>query len=151
MNAGAVPDGDHVARYCRPLAVPKGKVTSQAFYLRPETEAQAEEKYLSVNWLEYFGDRDKKIAMRHVRSAFEKTFDPSEKGRYAILQVSRIIDLGAQLNPPRPMSVMHLPNPDNPCHSGIFGYAAAETGVAVNLLLLVEPDDIVAGVEKQEE
>ena len=151
MNERAVPEDDHVARYCRPLAVRKGKVTSRAFLLRQETEKQPEEEYLSVNWLEYFGDRDKKIAMRHVRSAFEQNFHTSENGRYAILKVRRILDLGIQLNPPRQMSVMHLPRPDNPCHSGILGYTASETSVAVKLLLLVDPDDFVSGVQEQEE
>lgn len=47
----ALPDTDHVSRYCKPSTVGEdGLPTEQAFSLRPG------EDHLSVNWLEYLGD-----------------------------------------------------------------------------------------------
>ncbi|MCY3941135.1 MAG: hypothetical protein OXG29_08685 [Gammaproteobacteria bacterium] len=151
MNEQVIPNDDHVARYCRPATVPKGKLAATVFFLRKATATRPEEKYLSVSWLEYFGERDKELAMKQVRSVFEENFGTSESGRYAILNAGEIINFGAQLRPARQMKVLHKPKTGYCCHAGIFGYTAAEIGIAAKLLLLVKQENIVAGLNEQEE
>ena len=151
MSEQPLSDTDHVARYCRPATVPKGRLTAAAFFLRPASETRAEEKYLSVSWLEYFGDRDKEVAMKHVRSVVENNMDTTSNGRYAVMNVGEIIEFGASLQPPRQMKVLHLPMKDYCCHSGVFGYTAAEKGIAAKLSLLVKPEQILPGLNKEKE
>jgi len=43
-------DLDHITRYCKPSVILHGLPSSDAFLLRDK------EKYLSVNWLEFYGN-----------------------------------------------------------------------------------------------
>ena len=57
MRGDALPDADHVSRYCKPSTVQDGKVQPNAFFFRDG------EDYLSVNWLEYL----KTLGLGHIR------------------------------------------------------------------------------------
>ena len=46
MKGEAIPDSDHVGRYCGARTVDNGEISAAAFMLRNT------EEYLSVNWLE---------------------------------------------------------------------------------------------------
>ncbi len=48
-----ISDSDHVSRHVGGSKIDNGRITAAAFELKPG------EKYLSVNWLEFFGDSDR--------------------------------------------------------------------------------------------
>ena len=149
MNQKSIPNDNHVARYCRPATVRNGKLSAAAFFLRESSDTRPEEEYLSVSWIEYFGERDQDVAMTQVRSVVEKNFGTSAKGRYAVLNVGEIVNVGAQSRPVRQLSVLHKPRTGYGCHAGVVGYRAAEKGIAVKLSLLVKPKDILPGLNDE--
>ena len=89
--------------------------------------------------------------MKLVRNVVDENFGTSENGRYAVLNVGEIINFGARLRPARQMSVLHKPKTGYYCHAGVFGYTAAEKGIAAKLSLLVKPENILPGLNKEEE
>ena len=132
MCAVALPDGDHVSRYCKPSAVAQnGLPMAAAFELRPG------EDYLSVNWLEYFGAPSVDAAGESVRNAFRaKDFSLSPNGRFAVLNVGTIKSAisGAVADTAR---VEHLPVDNDESHSGVLGYTPDDLAVAVAIRELV--------------
>ena len=86
MCAVALPDDDHVSRYCKPSAIARdGLPLAAAFELRPG------EDYLSVNWLEYFGASNFDAAIESVRNAFHaKGFRLKPNGRLAVLNIGTV-------------------------------------------------------------
>ena len=84
MRGGPLPDDDHTARYCKPTVIDdNGMPMTSAFVLRDG------EDFLSINWLEYFGDRDLSSATQCVRDAFrDKDYTLRPNGRFAVLNVS---------------------------------------------------------------
>lgn len=98
----ALPDTDHVSRYCKPSAVDEeGLPTEQAFSLRQG------EDHLSVNWLEYFGEPSLEMAVDGVRQAFrEKGYQVARTGRFAVLSVRVAKEAGARGD--RLLSIEHL-------------------------------------------
>ena len=126
MCAVALPDDDHVSRYCKPSAIARdGLPLAAAFELRPG------EDYLSVNWLEYFGASNFDAAIESVRNAFHaKGFRLKPNGRLAVLNIGTVKAAvsGVVAGTVR---VEHLPVDDDESHSGVFGYTADDLAVAV--------------------
>ena len=131
-----LPDGDHVARYCKPSTVDeRGYPLANAFALR------AGEDHLSVNWLEYF-DPHPEVAIHQVRETLRaKGFELRPNGRFALLDVAAVKttvkrSLGLRLH------VNHLPHEHDPSHAGVLGYTDADLMVAAEIRSLVGPDDM---------
>ncbi len=134
-------EDDHLSRYCKPTAVGRdGLPTAAAFELRPN------EDHLSVNWLEYFGSRDLGTAVERVREAFRrKGYQLRRNGRFAVVGVGAAKTAVAEAVG-RPGRVEHLPLSDDESHAGIFGYAADDLAVAVELRARVRREQVYPAV-----
>ena len=101
-----------------------------------------DEDYLSVNWLEYFGETELSATVERVRGVFHsKGFTLRPNGRFAVLNVGAA-KTGAHEAVKRTLSINHLPCSDDPSHSGILGYSSEDLAVAVELAALVTPQDV---------
>lgn len=129
----------HVARYCKPLCVgTDGLPLACAFELRPERD----EKYLSVNWLEYYNESELAIAVDCVRQAFlNKGFRPARSGRFAVLQINQMKSVISSLGS-KPFRVKYLPTAKDRSHTGIFGYTAADNSTALKISELACAEDM---------
>lgn len=135
MGADLLPDGDHVARYCKPSAVGQnGLPMPAAFELRPKKE-----DYLSVNWLEFLDASDLEAALAQVRTVFRKKgYGVRPNGRFAALQVGEVKAAVSVIT--GTARVEHRRRDDDESHSGVFGYAADDFAVAVEIASLVDPE-----------
>lgn len=87
------------------------------------------EKYLSVNWLEYFGEADLGDAIEQVREVFRrKDYKVKSNGRFAVLEVGAAQAVGDTL------SIKHLPSINDESHAGIFGDITSATATALAML-----------------
>ena len=113
MKGDLLPDEHHVARYCKPKTIDEnGRPNPEAFQRRPG------EEYPSVSWLEFFSEPSQSARMQHVRKAFEKKgYRTAASGQFAVLSVADMNGIDEC-----DLSVEHRPCPDDPSHSGIFGY-----------------------------
>ncbi len=132
----ALPDTDHVSRYCKPSAVDEdGLPTEQAFSLRQG------EDHLSVNWLEYFGQPSLEKAVKGVRQAFrEKGYQVARSGRFAVLNVRAAKEAGERGN--RLLAIERMPTAEDPSHAGISGYENNNLTVRLALAQLVTFQDV---------
>lgn len=127
----SLPDDDHVSRYCRPSNIEDGIPTTAAFLPR------SGEEYLSVNWLEYFGEVTLDAAVEGIRAVFsEKGYRVSRNGRFAALNVGEV-KTAVEEATGRAVSVDYLPLVDDPSHSGIRGYTSDDLAIAVELANLL--------------
>ena len=139
MTSDPLPDADHVARYCRPSTVAGGMPTTGAFTLR------AEEDYLSVNWLEYFGAADVRTAVQLTGAAVARQLELRANGRLAVLNVGAARhaiahDAGSGLR------IEHMPTDADPSHSAMFADGAHRTRIAVELVALISSEDVFPAV-----
>lgn len=87
------------------------------------------ERYLSVNWLEYFDKADVGDAIEQVREAFRrKAYKVKSNGRFAVLEVGATKAIGATLY------IKHLPSINDESHAGIFGNLTSDTATALAML-----------------
>ena len=113
MKGEPLPDQDHISRYCAPKTAPDGKPTGASFMLRPI------DPFLSVNWMEYFGDIGQDAQINKIRESIELSLAAS--GSFAVLNVGAILDQ-VQRNSEIQLDVLYEPTPGDPSHSGIHGY-----------------------------
>ena len=136
MTNPSLPDEDHVSRYCKPSTVEHRMPMSAAFIPRPS------EEYLSVNWLEYFGEPTLDSAIDKVRAVFSKKgYTVARNGRFAALNIGaakRAVpkDMGLTLR------INHIPLDDDQSHAGILGYTSNDLVVAVELVALLTQQDV---------
>jgi len=121
MRGDPLPDQDHISRYCAPKTAPDGQPTGASFMLRQD------QKFLSVNWMEYFGDIDIDAQINKIREYIELSLAAS--GLFAVLNVGEIIDQ-VQRNSERQLAVLYEPTPGDPSHSGVYGYRYEDDLVA---------------------
>lgn len=76
--------GDHVSRYCSFTQHIGGRPLPAAFEIRDA------EKFLSVNWIEYFNVDGLEDGMRMVREEFRKHHGMTGNGRFAVLNVGDV-------------------------------------------------------------
>lgn len=117
MNGGPIPRQDHISRYASAMkCTEEGEVTGVAFMLRKDRN----EKYLSVNWLEFFNLCDRNAEIDAVRKALR--IKPGANAKIAVMNVGKTVEyIKANSPDSRLLSVVHQPNKDNPSHCGIFG------------------------------
>lgn len=100
------------------------------------------EDHLSVNWLERLNGQDLASAISQVRTVLQRrAYRLRPNGRFAILGVDAAKDAVSE-NLDIALRIEHLPLEDDESHAGIFGYAAADIAVAVELALLIADEDI---------
>ncbi len=140
MKDDPLPDDGHVARSCTPSRVEDELPLPAAF------ERKADEEYLSVNWLQYWGQTvPREVALARVRKGLSTRLTLRPNGRLALLNVGAAknaidewIDGGS--------SITHQPKPGNESHSGVFGFSATDFEVATALANLVGAKDVVAAI-----
>ena len=131
-----LPDEDHVSRYCNPSAVEGGLPMASAFIPRRG------EEYLSVNWLEYFGESNLTAAVERVREVFRvKRYRVRQNGRFAMLNVGAA-RTAAHEGVDRALSIKRLPVDNDRSHAAIRGYGSDDLAVAVELVALVTRQDV---------
>ena len=136
MTNPLLPDDDHVSRYCRPSTVEYGIPTTAAFLPR------SGEEYLSVNWLEYFGEPTLVTAVERIRAVFsEKGYRVSRNGRFAVLNIGDA-KTAVEEATGRAVNFDYLPLDDDPSHAGIRGYTADDLAIAVELAALLIPQNV---------
>ena len=84
MKGQAVPDSDHVARYCKPTTIDEGEIQATAFMLREG------EEYLSVNWLEELKSPSRASQIRDLQELYTKKLKVGSTARIAILNVGTL-------------------------------------------------------------
>ena len=138
---GELPARDSVARYCRPRAVlSDGRPARAAFMLRPG------EAYLSANWLEYFHADDRPAQLDGVRRALAgKGFRMSRAARFAVLNVGVAVDACRDLVE-APIRFIALGEPQDPSHTGIYGYTVHDAAVAAALAGAVVADGVYPAI-----
>ena len=112
MNNRPLPDNDHISRYCASHRTwaQNGMLLPAAFLPRKG------ERYLSVNWLEYFDKADLGDAIEEVREVFRrKGYKVKSNGRFAVLEIGAAKAAGDTL------SIKHLPSINDESHAGILG------------------------------
>ena len=115
-----LPDGDHVARYCRRGGLDdNGEITPGAFMLRKSTQTKPPEDYLSVSWLECIGAAGLEACISALRQTHPMT--RKEGDLFAVLNVKETRDhVHNRSADQRWLRFLHLPLPDSEPHSGIF-------------------------------
>jgi hypothetical protein len=117
MKGQAVPDSDHVARYCKASTVENGEIQATAFMLREG------EEYLSVNWLEALSRSDRTSEIRELQDLYARKLNRvGAAARIAILNVGALrTKVERESQDMRLLRVLHEPIiPDDPSHAGIY-------------------------------
>jgi len=119
MKGQAIPDSDHVGRYCKASTVENGEISAAAFMMR-ETE-----EYLSVNWLEELNRSDRTIQIRDLQSLYATKLRVGTAAQIAVLNVGALRAKVERESPDsRLLRVLHEPEePDDPSHAGIYEIA----------------------------
>jgi hypothetical protein len=121
MSDKLIPDSDHVGRLVKGAAIGEsGAVSGVAFRLRIR-DGKLEE-YISVNWLEKIASGRPQQLEFLRRTYREKGFTVRSTYRIGVLNVGELKAKSAPATVGRDtVSVRHLPEQNDPSHSGIFG------------------------------
>ena len=124
MKGDHLPDSDHVVRYCPGSKLAEdGTPLATAFYLRRN------EKYLSVEWLEYLQLHVKEDPVRKVASIFKEKLNVGSTARMAILNVGNMCH-HVKTQTALTIRVLHEPGKNDPAHAGIHDTAQDEMIIA---------------------
>ena len=117
MKGDPVPEEDHISRYCSATrCTERGEVTGAAFMLR------SKDRYLSVNWMEFFRLVSREEVIREIRRVLESQLTLGTNAKIAVLKVGDVLNHVLNESPDsRKLSVLHEPLENDPSHSGIYG------------------------------
>lgn len=137
MKGELIPDSDHASRHVSATSIlSDGRVSGQAFRRR------AEEDYLSINWVEYFGQIDRSDALREVRNALlAKGRAVGKNSKFAVINIghmARHIKNEANME----LHVKHEPTPKDPSHAGIFNMPKDDSLIGSLIAQIVGTDAI---------
>ena len=85
------------------------------------------EEFLSVNWMEHFGETDQKAQIAKIREHIELSL--AKYGLFAVLNVGKVIDQIQRFGEKR-LTILHAPTQGDPSHSGVHGYQHEDLLVA---------------------
>lgn len=116
MKGQAIPDSDHVGRYCGARTVENGEISAAAFMLREG------EGYLSVNWLEELRRSNRLSEIRDLQRLYATKLRVGASARIAVLNVGNVRNKVQSESPDRRLlRVQHEPEePVDPSHAGIY-------------------------------
>ncbi len=116
MKGDILPDGDHIARYCKPTQAPEGVIQATAFLPRDNEES------LSVNWLEFLDCPDRESEISRLRSVYDAKLNRvAVNARIAVLKVGDVRQkVMAESEDRRALKILHDPEENDPSHSGIY-------------------------------
>ena len=107
---------------------------------------RANEEYLSVNWLEFFGSLERETAVQSIRGVFHsKGYRLRRNGRFAILNIEDIRELSHEIGKSS-LRVEHLPLENDASHAGILGYTADDFSIALEIKALVGTKDVYPAI-----
>ena len=115
MTNKIIPEDNHVLRYCTPLKTDNGMPIWKAF------KPKETEKYLSVNWIEFYGHKNYLLAVDQIRKDFGKIYNLSKKGLFVMFHVSSTKKSIEQMGSGHSLQFKKEPCPNNPSHAGIYG------------------------------
>jgi hypothetical protein len=126
MPGPEIPGTDHVCRLCGPSKCIDGQPLGAAFMPRPH------EPYLSTNWLEWTAAPTRADQLEVIRRYLTgKGMALPANGRLAVLHLQSVIGCVRSKTPDaRAITAHHEPEPSDPTHSGIYGYAADDHLIA---------------------
>ena len=130
MTGDLIPDTDHVAHYLSKQRQSGGDLSQRAFLPR------GSEKYLSVNWLEYFRDApDFAARLACVRAALaaKQKFKPRRSARLAVLVVGEARRAVANALGRDVLKFREHPEKDDASHAGIYGFFKEDHLTHLNL------------------
>lgn len=110
-----LPDKDHVMRYVPFARLRKDEDGNVIGFLPQAFELRLNEKELSVNWLEYFGDNHQENIQSSV-GVFRKTIKVGGKSAFGIGNVLRIKNACIAGGAPK-VRILHDPEPNNRAHA----------------------------------
>jgi len=118
MKDDPVPIHNHISRCCfASRCTEEGQVTGAAFQPRETDE------YLSVNWLEYLQQTNRQEEIQEVRKILSLKLTLTPNAKIAVLNVGDILDhVQAKTPDNRSLKVLHVPEENDPSHSGIYGF-----------------------------
>jgi len=115
MNIKKINDSDHVSRYCSPVKVKDGIPLPTAFIPRPN------EKFLSVNWLEYFHESDICTCLQRVQEVMcNKGYWIKRNGRFAVFNIGKLKAEFFEVTKSMHIEIRHMPSMNDQSHAGIF-------------------------------
>ena len=121
MKSDPLPGKDHFSRYCAPKTAPDGQPTGASFMPRKADE------FLSVNWMEHFGEIGRKAQIAKIREHIELSL--ARNGLFAVLNVGKVIDHIHRVGEKK-LAILHEPTQGDPSHSGVHGYQHEDLLVA---------------------
>jgi hypothetical protein len=122
MKGDAVPDSDHISRYCKGTQVNSdGTINGTAFRLRDTQHGP--EQYLSVNWLEDLDKPNRPAEIDEIRRVLDTKLNITSSAKIAILGVGEMRRyVSEESEDGRLLQVLHEPEvPLDPSHCGIYG------------------------------
>ena len=122
MKGDPLPGKDHISRYCAPKTAPDGQPTGASFMPK-----EGDDEFLSVNWMEHFGETDQKAQIAKIREYIELSL--AKYGLFAVLNVEKVIDQ-IQMFGEKKLAILHEPTQGDPSHSGVYGYQHEDLLVA---------------------
>ena len=126
---------NHVARNCGYTTLLNDRPTGVAFL------PKADHEFLSVNWLEFFGEVGQADQIEGVRQALaNKGRSIGKKSIFAVLNIGRLLDdIREESEDGRDLRV-YLENdiPEDPSHSGIHGYNHEDNLIADLIAFCIE-------------
>ena len=139
----ALPDGDEVARYCKPsdYDLEQGEPTFLAFMKR-RTEPD-----ISVNRLQFFRGHDRVGAVDRIRREVGDGYELRPSGRFLVFNVAGAKAAGHRIG--CDIGVIYTPKPLGPSHSSVVDLPtdyAAEIRLATALLRLIAQADTYSAV-----
>ena len=137
MKGDIIPDGDNIARCCKPTYVDNGEIQATVFMLR------AGEESLSVNWLEFLKCSDRASEVRKIQKIYSATFNRvGASARTAILNVGQVRHKVRTESPDRRnLEVLHDPIPhSDQSHSAIYNLKHDDELIAELILEAVHED-----------
>ena len=129
MREKALPHEDHISRYCKPKTLGEdGRPSRTSFMVKPD------ENYLSVNWLEYYGNIGREAQLARIRQHIQLSLASTRK--LAVLNVGKTLKHVRTNSGITNVRVLHEPTVKDPSHSSIRGYRYEDDLIA----------DLIAGV-----
>ena len=128
MKGDPLPGKDHISRYCAPKTAPDGQPTGASFMPKKgEDMPRKGEEFLSVNWMEHFGEIGQKAQIAKIREHIELSL--ARNGLFAVLNVGKVIDHIHRVGEKK-LAILHEPTQGDPSHSGVHGYQHEDLLVA---------------------
>jgi len=137
VKGDQIPDSDHIGRFCGPGQVADGQIQAGAFMLR------SDEKYLSVNWLEYLNCSNRENEIVEIRNIYSAKLKVGARAKIAVLNVGEVREKVLTESPDRRnIDILHDPEDKDPSHSGIYNLKQDDELIAELILETVHDREV---------